>query len=190
MKHTLGYGDVITWDGKLSRLVPTTTCMFGGKSVWHTCPHHSGSSLVVCLRHHPKTGGSNYIQLNFCPFNNSLRSNTPRITILQIYKISSKLNVTYLCTRVCSWQPNRLYFGWQLFHQHLEVWYREDNEFSVVLMLSSWAHSWSVQLLGRVKTFAGSGILSFLRFWGQRDYGQVLQHHLGFHSCCFACPWG
>ena len=74
--------------------------MFGGKSAWHTCPCQSGSSLIVCFWHHPETGRSNYIQLNFCPADYFLRSNTPWVAIPQIYKISSTTHLT--ASRVAS----------------------------------------------------------------------------------------
>ena len=64
-------------------------------------------------------------------------------------------NVAWLCASVLFVVANQInYVGKQFFHQLFEVYHREENKFSVVLMLSSKANSCSVQSLKRVKTFA------------------------------------
>ena len=64
-------------------------------------------------------------------------------------------NVAWLCVSVLFVLSNQINYVWKQFsHQHLEVYHREENKFGVVLMLSSKAHSCSVQSLERVKTFA------------------------------------
>ena len=63
-------------------------------------------------------------------------------------------NVAWLCASVLFVVANQInYVGKQFSHQHFEVYHREENKFSVVLMLSSKVHSCSVKSLKRVKTF-------------------------------------
>ena len=60
-------------------------------------------------------------------------------------------HVAWLCVSVLFVVSNQKnYVGKQFFHQHLEVYHSEDNKFVVVPMLSSKAHSSSVQSLERL----------------------------------------